>query len=27
VTVGVFSGDRLLEKVRTSFIGPMTKGV
>ncbi len=25
VTVGVFTGDRLLEKVRTSFIGPMTK--
>jgi cytochrome c oxidase accessory protein FixG len=26
VTVGVFTGDRLLEKVRTSFIGPMAKG-
>ncbi|MBL8000705.1 MAG: cytochrome c oxidase accessory protein CcoG [Flavobacteriales bacterium] len=25
VTVGVYSGDKLLEKVRTSFIGPMTR--
>jgi cytochrome c oxidase accessory protein FixG len=26
LTIGVFAGDKLLEKVRTSFIGPMTKG-
>ena len=25
VTVGVFTGEKLLEKVRTSFIGPMAK--
>jgi hypothetical protein len=23
VTIGVYSGDRLLEKVRTTFVGPM----
>lgn len=26
LTIGIFAGDKLLEKVRTSFIGPMTKG-
>jgi hypothetical protein len=26
VTVGVFSGDKLLDKVRASFVGPMTRG-
>lgn len=25
LTVGVYSGDKLLEKVKTSFIGPMKR--
>jgi hypothetical protein len=25
LSVGIFSGDKLIDKVRTSFIGPMTK--
>jgi hypothetical protein len=25
VTIGVFTGEKLLEKVRTSFIGPMKR--